>query len=355
MDYSSERNHGCRILEYTHRVYKFISMENELLKITIFADKGADIYEIIYKPMDTNFMWKAPNGIREAGKYIPTAYNSECSYLDNWYGGWQELLPAGGPDTYKGAQLGLHGEICTMPWYYSIIEDTTDKISVEFSCRTVRSPFYVRKRISMATASPIIEFEEWLTNEGEEDMEFLWAQHPSFGRPFLDESCRIDIPAKEFSTSDFYQSETAIFEPEHKGKWPVDVGRNNKSVDLSIIPAPDKSCSDIYYLKGMDEGWFAITNTKLKLGLGFCWDISVFPYVTYWQACKGNLGHPWYGRTYSLSFEFWNSYTDKMRTAKANGTIKTIAAGETIVTSYKTIVYTGLQKVNHISSDGCVR
>lgn len=354
MDYSSERNQGCRILEYTHRGYKFISMENELLKLSIFVDKGADIYEIIYKPMDIDFMWKTPNGIREAGKYIPTAYNAECSYLDNLHGGWQELLPAGGPDTYKGAQLGLHGEVCTMPWRYFIIEDTIDLISVEFSCRTVRMPFYIRKRISLSRNSSILGFEEWLTNEGEEDLEFLWAQHPAFGSPFIDENCRIDIPALEFSTSDFFQSDSAYFNPKHIGKWPIDIGKKNITVDLRIIPPANKPNSDIYYLKGMEKGWFAITNSSLELGFGLCWDISVFPYATYWQACKGNFGYPWYGRTYNLSFEIWNSYTDRIRTAQENKTIKTIKARETINTSYKAVVYTGLQKVKYISPNGIV-
>lgn len=354
MDYSSERNHGCRILEYTHRGYKFIAMENELLRVSIFVDKGADIYELIYKPKDIDFMWKSPIGIREAGKYIPTVSNAESSYLDNIHGGWQELLPAGGPDTYKGADLGLHGEVSTIPWKYVIKEDAVEKITVEFSCRTVRFPFYVKKNISLSGNSAIIHFEEWLTNEGEETLDFLWAQHPAFGEPFMDKSCRIDIAAKEFTTSDFFNSDTAFFKPTYVGKWPIDTGKNNEQIDLSIMPVNKQSHSDIYYLKGMEEGWFAITNTNKKLGFGLCWDISMFPYATYWQACSGNLGYPWYGRTYNISFEIWNSYTDRIRTAKKNGTIQAINAKQTLHTQYKAVIYEGVEKVNRISPEGQV-
>ena len=45
MDYSSERSHGCRVVEYTHRGLKHISMENELLSLVIIADKGSDVVE----------------------------------------------------------------------------------------------------------------------------------------------------------------------------------------------------------------------------------------------------------------------------------------------------------------------
>jgi len=351
MDYSSWRNHGCRLFSFVHKGYQFLTLENNLLKVTVLVDKGADIYEIIYKPMDIDFIWKSPNRLREANKYIPTAYNDECTYLDNYYGGFQELLPAGGPASYKGCQLGLHGEVSTIPWSYKVIEDTKDLVEVEFECFAVRTPFHIKKRLSLKHDSLALGFKEWLTNEGEEKLEFLWAQHPSFGSPFLDDCCRLDIPAEEFSTSDFFNSPTAHFEPEFSGKWPKALSKNNELIDLSLMPKAGKPCSDIYYLRGLKEGWFALTNTRLKLGIGFCFELDVFPYITYWQACNGNLGYPWYGRTYNISVELWNSYTDRIRTAKANGTIRHIAAGETIATSFKAIVYTGLESVKQISFD----
>lgn len=354
MDYSSDRNHGCRILEYTHRGLTFIAMENEILKLKIIAGKGTDIVELLYKPLDLDLMWKAPGSLKEPGKYIPTIGSAVGSYCDYFAGGWQEILPGGGPDTYLGAELGLHGELTVLPWHYLIEEDSIHKITVLFSCRTIRFPFYLKKRISLASNSPVISFEEWLSNESGEEIDFLWAQHPAFGTPFISGSCRIDIPAREFATSDFYHSPTALFKPEHKGKWPVDIGMNGEPVDLSAVPSGEKPVSDLYYLKGLDEGWYAITNPDLKLGFGLCWDISVFPYVTYWQVCKGSYGYPWYGRTYNIGLEIWNSFTDKIRTAKANGTIKKIKGNETVHTSFKAVIYRGVDKVKRINREGIV-
>lgn len=354
MDYSSERNHGCRIFEYTHRGLTFITLENEILKMSIIADKGADIIELLYKPLDVDLMWKAPGGIKEPGKHIPTIASATGSYCDYFAGGWQEILPGGGPDTYRGAELGLHGELTLLPWHYAIEADAADEIAVVFSCRTVRFPFHLKKRIRLTSHSPLIHFEEWLTNESGEAIEFLWAQHPAFGAPFIRGGCRIDIPAAEFATSDFYNSATALFKPEHKGPWPVDIGKNGEKVDLSVVPSGEKPVSDLYYVRGLDEGWYAITNQALQLGFGLCWDVAVFPYVTYWQVCGGSYGYPWYGRTYNIGLEIWNSFTDKIRTARQNGTIQKIQGDETIHTTYKAVIYRGLDRVKRISREGVV-
>lgn len=355
MDYCSERNFGCRVMEYTHRGLKFLSMENELIRLVILADKGGDIVEMLYKPRDIDFMWKAPGGIRETAKYVPTIESSAGNYLTYLEGGWQEILPGGGPYTYLGGELGLHGEAALIPWSYIIEEDTSDKVSAVLSCRTYRFPFLVKKRISLLANSAVISFEEWLTNESGEDIKFLWAQHPAFGAQFVKGKCRIDIAAKEFETTDSYNSPTALFEPEHHGTWPVDTGKGGKKIDLSKVPPVDEAVEDLYYLKGLNEGWYAVTNTEMKLGIGFSWDIDIYPYVIYWQVCGGSHGYPWYGRTYHIGLELWNSFSDRFETAQKNNTIKTIKGSETISTAYKVIIYTGLDKVNHISREGVVK
>lgn len=352
MDYSSDRNFGCRILEFKHRGLNCLSMENELIKIVITADRGADILELTYKPRDLDFMWKAPGGIRPAGKHIPTSANSFGNYVDYLQGGWQEILPGGGPFVYKGAEIGLHGEVCLIPWHYKVEVDTVDCISVEFWCRTIRFPFTLVKKISLKQGSAILEIKEKLTNESEEELEFLWAQHPTYGKPFLDGECKIDIQAEIFSTSDFYNSPTALFKPEHNGSWPIDRTIDNEIIDLSIIPPVSKPVSDLYYIAGVKEGWYAITNIEQELGIGLVWDLKTYPYLTYWQVCNGSAGYPWYNRTYNIGLELWNCYTDKFGTAKANGTLKTIGGYETIETIVKAVIYCDRKNVNSISPDG---
>lgn len=51
-----ERNYGCRIREYLYRDLKTLTLENELLRVSILADKGTDIFEFLYKPIDLDVL-----------------------------------------------------------------------------------------------------------------------------------------------------------------------------------------------------------------------------------------------------------------------------------------------------------
>ena len=88
-----------------------IVLENEVLRVTVLATKGADIIEFRYKPRDLDFLWHAPQPILPAGRGVPSSARAQGAFLDYFPGGWQEILPNAGPATkYKGAELGQHGD-----------------------------------------------------------------------------------------------------------------------------------------------------------------------------------------------------------------------------------------------------
>ena len=63
MHYQNERNHGCRVSDaWTYRGLKTLVMENELLRVVVLADKGADILELVHKPTDVDFLWRSALG-----------------------------------------------------------------------------------------------------------------------------------------------------------------------------------------------------------------------------------------------------------------------------------------------------
>ena len=99
MHYSNERLYGCRISDsWEFKGLKTVILENEILKVTVLADNGADIYEIIHKKLDIDFMWRTPWGVRNPSTYIPSSgwgegiwhdsyEENEMSdwYFPNWY------------------------------------------------------------------------------------------------------------------------------------------------------------------------------------------------------------------------------------------------------------------------------
>src|SRR2546425_9898421 len=60
--YTHERNYACRITECTFRGLRSVILENQIIRISVAADKGADIYEFLHKPTDTEFLLRTPAG-----------------------------------------------------------------------------------------------------------------------------------------------------------------------------------------------------------------------------------------------------------------------------------------------------
>ena len=151
MKYSLDRTLGCRISdEWTFKGLKTVIIENEFLQIMVLADKGADIYRIVNKKSDVDYLWKSPWGVRDTSKFVPTTGSPESMWLDSYEGGWQTVFPGGGyPSTYNGVDLGLHAEANLSPWDTEILEDSRDKVSVRFSIRTARTPFYFEKILTL--------------------------------------------------------------------------------------------------------------------------------------------------------------------------------------------------------------
>lgn len=354
MDYSSGRNHGCRIFEFTHRGLTMVTVENELLRMTILVDKGADIIELIHKKTGIDFMWRAPGGIRDTSKHIPTTASALGNNLDYYEGGWHESLPCGAPCTISGAELGLHGEVSLLPWNFQVEEDNTKCVVINLSCRTCRFPFYVKKRITLHSNNPVINIEEILFNESDEIIEFMWGQHPTFGKPFLDSDCCIDVPVKTFTVCSNFDPPTSYFEPGFEGKWPLTLNKEGKEVDLSQIPPETDYSADLLYLKDIDEGWYAIRNRRLQVGFGLRWDINIFPYIWYWKVFKGLNGYPWFGRTYNIGFEPWSSFPSAFDQAQSNNRTLKIEGYGTIRTSFKAVIITGNETVKRIDVDGLV-
>lgn len=69
-----------------------VSMENDLIKVTVASGKGADIVEFLHKPSDTDFMFHSFQNM-DAGFHMPTTSAGDGSFHDIYSGGWQELFP----------------------------------------------------------------------------------------------------------------------------------------------------------------------------------------------------------------------------------------------------------------------
>jgi len=336
--------------------YCAVTIENELLSVTLLPDKGADIYSLIYKPRDLDVLWKSPAGLRPKGAGIETSSgNSHVSWLDHYEGGWQGIFPNGGSAcSYKGAPLSFHGEASVSAWDYRIVSKSASKITVEFTVNLARSPFKLVRLVTVESRLARVVMEEKITNTAEEEMHYMWGHHPALGAPFIDAGCRLHVPARGVETHDVEIATSRIL-PGVSGSWPMLNGRDEQTIDLSVMPSRDQRISELHYISELQDGWYGITNSKYNLGFGLVWPKEVFQYLWYWLELKGSFGHPWYGRSYVMALEPFTSVPGNgLERAIEKGTAPVLGPQESIEARVVATFFEPPDEINSISADGFV-
>lgn len=359
MSLGQPRNHGCRISDaWTYLGMRTLILENELLRVTVLVDKGSDIVEFRYKPHDLDFLFFAPPGIRNPHHGLVSA-PSGGPFLDFYSGGWNEILPNGGPAvTYQGAELGQHGEISLVPWECAIVADSVDEVAARLWVRPIRTPFFLEKTLRLRPGRPALFIEERLVNEAGEPMHLMWGQHIAFGRPFLDEGAVIDAPAGRFLVHEAMPGyEPRRFRPGAEADWPLVPAADGSTADASRVPAFGAAqAQEMAYLTGLRDGWYAITNRTRRIGFGLRFDPALYRFIWYWQQL-GNVarGYPWWGRVHTTALEPWTSYpTGGLTEAIANGTALLLQPGEEVATTLCAVAFEGKERVAGVSAEGDV-
>src|SRR5579871_341772 len=244
-----------------------LTVENDLLAATILPDKGADFYGLIYKPRGVDVLWKTPWALRALGRGVQSARESMAAWLDAYPGGWQTLFPSGGgPCTYKGVELNFHGEASMCAWDHEVRVAERDRVEVFLHTRLSRSPFRIERTVSLQAGHAALAIRDSITNEGGEDMDYMWGHHPAFGAPFLGPACRIDLGARAVHADDQFDGPWNPLAPATDCPWPL-ATRDGVSTDLSRVPGPDSPRHSLAYLS-FEQGWYAITNCDLGFGVG---------------------------------------------------------------------------------------
>ncbi len=349
--FSHERNYGCRITQTIFRGLRTVTLENELIRVTVLADKGSDIIEFLHKPTDTDFMWRSPQGVRNPTTFVPTIPRPEGAFLDYYEGGWQECLPTGGDSAhYGGTSFGPHGEVCLIPWDYSIVEDSPECVSVYFYVRTYRTPLYVQKTLTLLRHSGVLTIDERLVNEGAEAVDVMWGHHPAFGPPFLDGSCRVDLAGASVRVTDL--SPTTRYRSGSGYVWPHVAGRNGQELDISQIALPTERSHDTLFLSELAGNWYAVTNTSRLVGFALSWPAEVFNCLWFWQVYGGAFGQPFYGRTYNIALEPWTTPETNITAALAHGSARRLLPGAELKVRLQAIAFSGIRRVSAVLSDG---
>lgn len=352
--YTHGRKEGCRIsLDYTYKSMQIAYLENELLRVGILLEKGADIFDFTYKPYNLDFMWQSPIPMRRP--FVATSALPEGAFHDNYYGGWQEILPSAGwsAEPYMGTSQGLHGELALLPFEASISEDTKEQVTLYTRVRLYRSPLILERTMSLKRGIAALFIHERLVNESMGEFAIMWGHHPAIGEPFLDDSCVVQTPASKVEVMAYHKN--GLWEPGGDYDFPKVKNRRTKVIeDITPILSKETQSVDVVFFKELTEGWYGLTNQRKGVGFGMAWDKDLFKYLWMWQVYGGHTDYPWYGRTYNCALEPFTSFPPSgINNAVKNGTALTMKPGEVIETELVAVAYQG-EGVKRITPDGVV-
>lgn len=344
---------ACRFSQGELNGWKTLTLENELLRVTLLPEKGSDIIEFRYKPLDLEYLWKSPFGLPQKPNTDRLPHNG---FMDYYEGGWEEIFPSGGePNTYAGVEWGQHGELWSLPCEVSIDEYRPGQVTVHLECRMTKLPLRLNKTLFIRQNEPILHIEETVTNESDQPVEFMWGHHPAVGAPFMNGDCILDIPGNKCEGASVKDNPAARLGYRTQYDYPITTDKNGKPIDLSIVPPPSSKQSDEFWLSGLTEGWCALTDTKRKVGFGLAWDLSVFSSLWIWEEFGGTADEPWNNECYVMGIEPWSSYAlEGLAEAARRNTQLTLLAHGTKTSWLKAIAYEGTSRVARIDENGTV-
>jgi hypothetical protein len=291
-------------LDWSFKGMRTLILESKFLKVSVLLDKGSDIFELIYKPLDIDLIWHSPIGYRSPIGHIHVG--DPVYMIHEFYGGgWNDIFPNyGKPSTNIGFEFGEHGESALLPWT-CIVEEENGAASAKLSVECVRYPIKAEKIISLNSTELTIS--EDLVNVSEQQVEVSWAQHIAYGEPFVSQDLEIQIPASKAKTSTFEVKHTRLASG-REFDWPNAPGRDGKDLDLSKIPPRSMRVQEDFPITLLKSPEYELYNTNLDLGVKVSWNRETFPYLWYWLNW-GMPDYPYFAKGRTLALEPTTSST----------------------------------------------
>lgn len=341
-----DRNWGCRVdIDGLSRGWPAAVLQNRLLRVTVLVGKGCDVVEVLYKPLDMDLTPRTNRGLRRREEAIAAPFTEVGSFIDQYEGGWQEILPSGGPpNTYLGATFPQHGESSNLPWTVSIVEDSPDRVEILCTTRLSIMPFRVEKRFSLSGSDATLTLSSTITNEGGVELPMMGLHHIAFGAPFIGPGSRIEVP----TGTTFFGHPANAFEDGSRrsdggsGYWPEMNGSDGSQIDMRDLPAWETP-GDMQYLKPT-QGWYTISSPDRSLIAKVSWDLETQPFLWFWQEFGAVKTYPWWGSEYLVGLEPCTSAPGTgLAEIVASGTVPIIKAGELLSTALSVHVKEGNQ------------
>jgi hypothetical protein len=191
-----------------------------------------------------------------------------------------------------------HGEACSANYGLTDSSNEPSSVRVELETSLCQTPLKVIRRFELDNDLPIIRVDCELTNEGGETTQFMVAEHPTLGQPFLSPRSSIHTNATTVETDSSFEVPHSPYAPNLKFDWP------GEAVDLAAIPEPEEPRQLLAYLSGFDDvAWYCVRSPDTDCFFGMAWRRQLFPCAWFFEEFNGSSNYPWFSNSYLAAIE----------------------------------------------------
>ncbi len=284
---------------------RLITLQNELLEVSVLPTVGARIFDLIDRRSNYNFLWHNP-------RIAPQEYPIDANFDNYWCGGWDDGFPTCEACSHGGEQYPNLGELRSVHWTVESQDASSSEPSVTLSAYGPISPVKARKQIRLRGDS--LELEFTIQHQGFLPIDYIWGTHPAYS---VEPGCVIHIPAKTGIVGQ--ANHLKLGEPGQRYEWPV-AKTAEGSMDMSLLH-PKGPYSAGHYATDLAAGWYAVEYPHRGIGILFEFPLDLCPYLWLWLSYGGWRGY------YLAVVEPWTSYPVTLSDAVAAGTHRILMPG----------------------------
>ena len=310
---------------WAHQGIDALVLENAALRVTVLAELGGHVLELIDKAADRNLLWANP---RTRPRRAPYGANFD----DWWSGGWDEIFPTGDRASLHGERLPYIGELWSVPWTVEA-GAAGERAWVTAAGLSTMAPARFERTLELRDDEPVLRAHYRLTNLDLRPLRFLWGIHPSFA---ITPAHRIDVPAGEMQVA--VSSGPTMGTVGTAYGWPAqpDPTAAGGSRDVRLVRPASDAVFGGHWATDLAAGWLALTDAATRRGVAIAFPLEVFPYAWIWQVYGGWRGH------YHLCLEPWTGYPMQLEAAHAAGRARVLGPGESMEADVALVLYSGL-------------
>ena len=252
----------------------------------------------------------------------------------------------GMPNSEEEARgLPLHGEAACAEW--RVLSSTADDAGASLSLE-VQLPVYqmrLQRNVHLAARASSVVIEEQLANLSTTQVDYQWVQHATFGEPlFAGSDSQLFLSAKQGRTWPHGYEDHELLISDANFDWPSAPTPHGDLVDLSrpFLQSGTGFVAALRTERERPQGFAIVQNRRLNLIAGYVFDRHRFPWIALWEENCARSYPPWNSITRARGVEFGTSpmptglqSARRAKTLFDTPTFATLAAGETITTSYQ--------------------